>query len=141
MMLTESVGQTIIGAFKVDERFQLNSANYYDFMDKSSFVWYKSQRRIFIVNCVFMYDNVPSNVNSLNTEGYRRENNWMATIKSRFESDQLWIIWKGDKQYNRNSNQWEASKSNNLGIEPTGKKLMDNRLMVFIEKKSHYIKM
>ena len=37
MMQTEIVNQTIIGPFKVDDDVKLNSANYWDFMDKNFF--------------------------------------------------------------------------------------------------------
>ena len=49
MIWDEIVDQTITGPFKVDERFNLDSANYFDlyvnysdFMDKNSSEWYKT---------------------------------------------------------------------------------------------------
>ena len=41
------VDQTIIWPYKVDERVKLNCVNYWDFMNKTLFVLYKSQSHRF----------------------------------------------------------------------------------------------
>ena len=67
------VNQTIIGPFKVDEGIKVNNANYYDFMDKAFFTWYKSQSHRFKVKYVSMHDNAPSHVSKLTHEFFEHK--------------------------------------------------------------------
>ena len=64
----ETVNQTIIGLLSVDAGVKLNSANYYDFMNKTFITLYQSQSCSFKVKCVFMYDNATSHIYKLTQE-------------------------------------------------------------------------
>lgn len=60
--------QTNIGPFKVDEGVKLNNANYWDFMYKTFFEWYKSQPGSFKAKCVFMHNNAALYVSKVTHE-------------------------------------------------------------------------
>ena len=91
MILAGIADQTIMGTFRVGEGVKLNNVYYSDFMDKTFCSWYKSLSCSFKMKCVFKHDNAPSHI-PLNIKIYWRNDNEMATIKSRSESDQKSMV-------------------------------------------------
>ena len=65
MIWAESVDQTIIETFKVDEGVKLNRANNSNFIDKTFFEWSKTQSHSFKLKCVVMHNNALSHVSKL----------------------------------------------------------------------------
>ena len=96
------VDQTLIRRFIVDDSVKLNSANYYDVMDKTFYSWYKSNFCILIVPCVFMHDVSPSYVSNLTREFIEHE---------RFTREKIIIFMfiKTQQYYFKRKKEWPPS--------------------------------
>ena len=119
---------TISGPFKVDEAVKLNSANYWDFMDKTFFACYTS--RSFKVKCVLMHDNAPSHISKFTHEFFEHKRFTIEKIMewppshpdlNLIENSCSFVkmkLYEHCKQYNIKAELWEAIKTTLLEIEP-----------------------
>ena len=116
------IDQTIIGQFKVDYGLKLNTAIFWDFMNKTFFTWYKFQSRSFKVKCVFMRNNAPSHVSKLtcdfffNTKDLQEKRKWngrhqvLIWMRSKIYG-QSRGLYRGSKQYNSKTDLWGEIKT------------------------------
>ena len=101
------VNQMIIGPFKVNERIKLNSAN--NFIDKTFFAWYKPHSCSFKMKCIFMQDNVPSNLSKFTHEFFKHKRFTRNLNLIKNPGSIMNMKWyEGSKQYNSKAGLWEV---------------------------------
>ena len=111
-----------IKPFKVNEVVKRNSANYYDFIDKTFFAWYNSQSCSFKMKCEFMYDNAQYHVSKYTHEFFEHKSfteeimEWPPSRTDLNPIENQWSIvkmklYEGSKQYNSKADLWEVTMS------------------------------